>query len=180
MAIAVANRYARALADVVSESGADYRGVLGELQNFLAVYRQSPELREVLETPAIPLEKKIKVLDAVLTRLGAAKLAANFLRVLVRNYRIRSLEEISLAFLKIANERLGVVQVKVFSVASLSDAEQQALRSRFGDVTGKQVEMEFHVDEALLGGIWAQIQSTVYDGSVRGQLNRIREELVNK
>jgi len=177
MAIAVSNRYARALADVVGESGGDYRGILRELGNFLALYRQSAELREVLETPAVPLEKKVKVLDAIVARLGASKLATNFLRVLVRNYRIRLLGEINAAFLRIAYERLGVVQVEVFSATDLSPAEQQALRARFQEVTRKQVELEFHLDAGLLGGIVAQIQSTVYDGSVRGQLNRIREEL---
>lgn len=180
MAIAVSNRYARALADVVSESGADYRGMLRELQSFAVVYQQSGDLREVLETPAVAVEQKIKVVNAIAKRLGASKLAGNFLRVLVRNYRIRLLEEICAAFLRIANERLGVVQVRVFSATSLSPAEQQTLRDRFGAVTRKQVEMEFQLDTELLGGVLAQIQSTVYDGSVRGQLDRIREELLSK
>ena len=179
MAIAVANRYARALADVVSETG-DYRAVYRELQTFLAAYQQSPELREVFETPAIPRENKIDILDALLTRLEVSTVAGNFLRVLVKNYRIGLLSQVCPAFLRIANERLGVVQVSVTSASSLPEPEQQALRARFQEVTRKQVEMEFHLDEELLGGILAQIQSTVYDGSVRGHLARMREQLVNK
>jgi len=179
MAIAVANRYARALADVVSETG-DYRTVLRELESFLAAYRESPELREVFDTPAIPLEPKIKVLEAILARLAVSKVTGNFLRVLVRNYRISLLAEVCAAFLKITNERLGVVQVRVLSATSLSEAEQQALRARFQEVTRKQVEMEFHLDEEILGGILAQIQSTVYDGSVRGHLTRMREQLISR
>jgi F-type H+-transporting ATPase subunit delta len=179
VAIAVANRYARALADVVSETG-DYRAVYRELQPFLAAYQQSPELREVFETPAVSREKKVDVLDAILARLGVSTVAGNFLRVLVKNYRIGLLSQICAAFLRIANERLGVVQVSLISASSLSEPEQQALRARFQEVTRKQVEMEFHLDEELLGGILAQIQSTVYDGSVRGHLAQIREQLVNK
>ena len=177
MAMAVSNRYARALAEVVSQGG-DFRVVLGELENFLATYQESGDLREVFDTPAIPLPKKIKVLEAILGRIGVSKVAASFLRVLVTNYRISLLGEIAPAFLKIANDRLGVVQVKVLSATSLSDAEQEALRARFQEVTRKQVDMEFGLDGELLGGILAQIQSTIYDGSVRGHLERIREQLM--
>jgi len=126
------------------------------------------------------LEQKIKVLDAILHRLGVSKVGTNLLRILVRNYRIRVLPEIRAAFQRIANERMGVVQVKVFSATSLSSPEQESLRHRFHDLTQKQVEIEFHLDENLLGGVLAQVQSTIYDGTVRGQLARIREELLKK
>lgn len=177
MAMAVANRYARALSEVVAPAG-NYREVLADLENFLAAYRESADLRDVLETPAISLAQKVKVLQAILARTGAAEVSANFLRVLVANYRIGILGGICTAFLKIANERLGVVQVRVSSATNLSDAEQQALRTRFEEVTRKKVEMEFRMDGQLLGGILAQIESTVYDGSVRGHLEQIRERLM--
>jgi F-type H+-transporting ATPase subunit delta len=180
MAIAVANRYARALADVVSQAGGDYRTVLREVERFHDIYQESADLREVFDTPAIALPQKVKVLEAILPRAPVSKITASFLQVLVTNYRIGLLGEVCAAFLKIANERLGVVQVKVFSATTLSEAEQQALRVRFGDVTRRQVEMEFRLDGELLGGILAQIQSTVYDGSVRGHLERIREELTKR
>ncbi|MHB8652274.1 MAG: ATP synthase F1 subunit delta [Terriglobia bacterium] len=179
MAIAVANRYARALADVVSQGG-DYRAVLGELRNFNAVYQESADLRDVFDTPAVSLEKKVKVLEAILARLEVSKATASFLRVLVTNYRIGMLGEICAAFAKIANERLGVVEVKVMSATGLTEAEQQALRARFEEVTRKQVAMDFSLDGGLLGGILARIQSTVYDGSVRGNLERIREQLLKR
>jgi F-type H+-transporting ATPase subunit delta len=177
MAMAVANRYARALSEVVAPAG-NYRAVLGDLENFLAAYRESADLRDVMETPSVSLAQKINVLDAILARTGAAEVSASFLRVLVANYRIGMLGEICAAFLKMANERLGVVQVRVSSAAALSDAEQQALRTRFEEVTRKKVEMEFRMDGELLGGILAQIESTVYDGSVRGHLEKIRERLM--
>lgn len=178
--MAVANRYARALADVVGQAGGDYRAVSRELENFLAIYQESADLREVFDTPSIALEKKIKVLEAILARTQTSKVAASFLRVLVTNYRIGLLGEICTAFLKIANDRLGVVQVKIFSATHLSEPEQQTLRNRFHEVTGRQVDMEFRLDGDLLGGVLAQIQSTVYDGSVRGHLERIREQLMEK
>ncbi len=176
MSMAIANRYARALADVVGRTG-DYRRALRELEDFDAVYRESAELREVLETPAVPLPQKIKVLEAILGRLGISSAISNFFRVLVAHYRMRLLGEICRAFLKTVNDRLGVLWVKIFAASDISEAEQQALRARFAELTRKQVELEFHLDPELLGGILAQVESTVYDGSIRGNLQRIRQQL---
>ncbi len=177
MAIAVANRYARALADVVARTG-NYRAVLGELDQFATAYRESAELRAVFETPAVNLTQKIKVVEAIAARLRVSPLTTNFLRVLVTNYRMAMLEEIRGGFAKIANERMGIVQVKVFSAAGLLQPEKQALRARFLEITRQQVELEFHEDPELVGGVLAQIRSTVYDGSIRGHLERIRQRLV--
>ena len=179
MAIAVANRYARALADVVSQTG-DYHVVLGELKNFFASYQESADLRDVFDTPAVSLEKKVKILEVILARIGMSKVTASFLRVLVINYRIGMLGEICTAFARIANERMGVVEVKILSATGLSEPQQQALRARFEEVTQKKVAMEFSLDGEILGGILARIQSTVYDGSVRGNLERIREQLLKR
>ncbi len=174
---AVANRYARALADVVASTG-NYRAVQAELEAFAEVYRASTELREVFETPAVPPAQKMKVLDALLARLGTSHTTSNFFRVLVKNYRLAMLELIREAFARLANDRLGVVQVKIVSAAPLSEAERAALRERFRQVTGREVVMEFAEDAQLLGGLLAQVRSTVYDGSVRGRLDRIRQNLI--
>jgi len=176
MPMVVANRYARALADVVAATG-EYRRVLQELQDFQAVYRESAELRAVCETPAAPLAQKTKVLEAIVARMGAAPVTLNFLRVLLAHYRLPLLEEIIQAFRKIAYDRLGIARVMISSSADLSEAENELLRARFGELTRKQAELEFRVERRLIGGLVAQIGSTVYDGSVRGQLERIRERL---
>jgi len=176
MAMAVANRYARALADVVSRTG-DYRSVLGELEDFAVAYRQSAELREVLTTPAVPLPQKHAVLEAILARLGMSPVVANFLRVLADNYRLGLLDQVLRAFRKIAYDRLGIVRVEVTSAAELSQTEREELLELFGALTRKQVEGQFRIEKDLLGGVLAQIGSTVYDGSVRGHLQRIRARL---
>lgn len=175
--MAVAGRYARALADIVGRTG-NYREILGELETFAGTYRESAELREVFQTPAVPVGEKIKVLDAILVRLATSPVTSNFLRVLLVHYRMNLLDEVVQAFRKAANARMGIVEVKVFSAAELSEAAQSALRARFTELTRRQVELKFHLDPALLGGILAQMNSTVYDGTVRGQLDRIREELL--
>jgi len=173
----VANRYARALADVVAPTG-KYREVQQELLSFAAVSRTSAELREVLTLPSVRMTDKAQVLDAVLARLGVSAVTHNFLQVLLAKYRLGLIEEICQAFLKVVNERLGIVQVKVFTPIPLEGVERDLLQSRFRQLTSKETELEFHLDADLLGGLVAQIGSTVYDGSVRGQLERLRQQLL--
>ncbi len=173
----VANRYARALADVVARTG-NYGEVLRELEDFAASTSASGELREVFETPAILLPDKTKVLEAILKLLGASVVTTNFLRVLLAHYRMGLLSTVIEAFRKISNARQGIVEVKVLSAADLTPPEREALRARLAELTERRVELEFHLDPKLLGGILAQIESTIYDGSVRGQLDRIREQLL--
>jgi F-type H+-transporting ATPase subunit delta len=179
MPIVVANRYARALADVVAATG-DYRKVLEELQDFDRAYRESGELKEVFASPTVTLPQKMKVLEAIGQRMDESPVTLNFLRVLLANYRMPLLEEVVQAYRKIANDRLGVVQVAISSAADLSDAERESVAARFRELTGKQVELEFRIDGDLLGGILARIGSTIYDGSVRGNLARIREQLMTR
>jgi F-type H+-transporting ATPase subunit delta len=155
----------------------DYRRAQEELQAFAGVYRESAELREVLKTPAVSVADKTKVLEAVLARLGISALLANFFRVLLANYRLSLLDPIIEAFGKIAIERMGIARLQITSATQLSPAERETLAARFEAVTKKRVEAEFEVEPELLGGVTAQIGSTVYDGSVRGHLQRIRERL---
>jgi len=177
MPMVVATRYARALADVVA-AGGDYRKVLEELQDFERAYRESRELEEVFVSPAVALPQKMRVLEAIGQSLGQSPVTLNFLRVLLANYRMPLLEEAVQAFRRIAHDRLGVAEITISSASVLSEAEREGVAARFGELTGKQVELEFRIDAALLGGILAQVGNTIYDGSVRGNLARIREQLM--
>ena len=176
MSMAIASRYARALADVLG-SAEGYRTALKELEDFAAVWRESADLREVLVSPAVSSEQRRKVLDTILERLGTSVTASNFLRILLANYRIALLEEVLQAFQKVVNERLGIVEVEVFYAQDLSAEEQDELRAKFVELTGNKVEMKFQREAKLLGGVQARIGSTVYDGSVQGYLERLREQL---
>jgi F-type H+-transporting ATPase subunit delta len=177
MSITIASRYARALADVLGLAG-DYASTLKELNDFAAVWRESHELREALVSPAVSPEQRRKILDQILERLGSPLTTSNFLRVLLANYRIELLEEVLQAFRKVANERLGIVEVEVSCAYDLSGEQQEAFYAEFQALTGKQVVIRFRRDERLLGGVQARIGSMVYDGSVYGQLERLRELLL--
>jgi F-type H+-transporting ATPase subunit delta len=179
MPTVVANRYARALGDVVASTG-NYRAVLSELQDFSAAYHQSVELREVCDTPAVSMAQKLSVLDAIAGKMGSSHVTLNFLRVVMSHYRMPILGEILLAFRNVAYARLGIVQVKISSASDLSNEERALLQARFNQLTAKQSELEFHLDGELIGGLVAQIGSTVYDGSIRGNLDRIREQLLEQ
>lgn len=176
MATAIANRYARALADVVGRTG-DYGRAQEDLAAFAEIYRESGELREVLKTPAIAVADKKKVLDAILTRLGTTPTMVNFFRVLLGNYRLAMLDDIIEAFANLVTDRQGIARVLISSPTRLSSEEQQALVARFEAVTQKKVVADFQVESQLLGGVTAKLGSTVYDGSVRGHLERIRGQL---
>ena len=177
MPTVIANRYARALADVLAATG-NYLPVLKELEDFAVLYRESAELREVSETPAVAMAQKLGVLEALTRRLESSHVTRNFLRVLASHYRLPLLEEVIQAFRNVAYARLGIVRVRISSPALLTNEEQALLRARFDELTRQQSELEFHLDSELIGGIVAQIGSTVYDGSIRGYLDRIREQLM--
>ncbi|MGA3324886.1 MAG: ATP synthase F1 subunit delta [Terriglobia bacterium] len=179
MPTVVANRYARALADVVASTG-NYRQVLSELEDFGAAYHQSLELREVCESPAVSMAQKLSVLDTLVGRMGSSHVSLNFLRVVMSHYRMPLLGEILLAFRNVSYARLGIVQVRISSASPLSNEERDLLQTRFNELTARQSELEFHLDGDLMGGLVAQIGSTVYDGSIRGHLDRIREKLMEQ
>ena len=178
MSMAIASRYARALAEVLGAEG-DFSAMQQELEDFAGVWRESDDLRQVLVSPTISVEQKRGVLDNVIQKLGLSETAGNFLRVLLVNYRIPLLDEVLEAFQKVANERLGIVEVQVSSAQDLMPEEKEALRGKFSELTGKRVEMKFRREEKLLGGIQARVGSTIYDGSAQGYLDRLRGQLTS-
>jgi len=175
MPMAIAERYARALAQVAGPGG-DYAKLAQDLESFATIYRESSDLREVFASPAVSPGQKAGVLGAILKRLECSSVSAKFLRVLLAHYRLNLLEEILRAFQERVYEHLGVIPVKVVSASPLPEGQRVALSERFGGLTGKKMEIEYRVDPDLLGGLKAQIRSTVYDGTVRAVLNRIREQ----
>jgi F-type H+-transporting ATPase subunit delta len=173
---AIAQRYARALVEVIGPQG-NHAAVMRELQSFAEVYRESAELREVFDSPVVLPEQKSKVLEAVLKRLEVSHVTANFLRVLSAHYRLNLLEEVRAAYQDIVNDLAGIVRMSVVSALPLSEEQQAALRDRFQNLTQKTVEIEYRTDPEVLGGVLAQIKSTVYDGTAHGYLERVRERM---
>lgn len=173
---AVANRYARALADVVISQGSA-EVVKAELSAFAQAVDESADLRNFLANPAVARPQKQAVIETLMARMGGSKTLRNFLLVLVDNRRAALLREISEAFEAELRARLGVAKAEVTSAHDLNDEERTKLVRTLERMTGKRVEASYSLDPELIAGAQVRIGSTVYDGSVREQLNRMRSRL---
>jgi len=176
---AVATRYAHALADVVTGSSSPLRAedALAQLRAFETALRSSAELHNALTTPAVPLGRKRAVIQRIGYVLELSQITRNFLYVLVDHRRITLLPEILHSFELVVDERLGFARAEVVTASELSDALRQALSGELERLTGKRIRARFAVDASLIGGAVARIGSTVYDGSVRGQLKSLEQRL---
>lgn len=175
----VVNTYARAFADVVIGSRLDVVRTLAEAQQVAALADQSKELREVWDNPSIGAEQKRAVLDAIVRRVGISPPVRNFVAVLIDKRRTRFLSEIVKQFAHDLNERLGIAEAEVTTARELTVEERAELEADLSRVTGKAIRATYGQNPALLGGAIARVGSTVYDGSVKGQLERIRQQLVS-
>jgi F-type H+-transporting ATPase subunit delta len=176
----VVGTYARAFADVVMTKGnlLDPAKMLEEVRGIEALLKESDQLRRVLENPSIPGDRKRAVLDAISMRLVTTRQVRNFIAVLIDHRRLPLLSEILKQLEQELDERQGFAEAQVSSARQLSDAERQTLEAEIAKMTGKKVRASYAQDASLLGGAVVQIGSTIYDGSVKGQLERIREQLV--
>ena len=173
---AVAERYAAALADVAVERK-NSETIKGNLASFVEAFSSIADLRNALESPALNAEVKRKVIAEVAGKMGLDVAVRNFIYLVVDHRRTEILPEIEQAFLSELNERLGIVDAEVTSAHELNDDEKRQLRTVLEQRTGKKVEARFQIDGALLGGAIVRLGSTIYDGSVRDQLKRLREQL---
>jgi len=175
---AAATRYANALADVVTAAGSALPppNAVAELRAFESALR-SPALRNALITPAVPPARKRAVISRVADVLGLSRITRNLLFVLTDHRRIAALSDVVSAFEQILDERLGFARAQVASAREMGEKQRAALTAALEKTSGKRIRAQFAVDPSLIGGVVARIGSTVYDGSVRGRLERLREAL---
>ena len=173
---AVAERYAAALADVAVERK-NSETIRQNLAMFVEAFSSVADLRNALESPALNAEVKRKVIAEVAGKMGLDVAVRNFIYLVVDHRRTEILPEIEQAFLSELNERLGIVDAEVTSAQELNDDEKRHLNTVLEQRTGKKVQARFQIDPALLGGALVRLGSTIYDGSVRDQLKRLREQL---
>ncbi len=179
MPAAVASRYARALAELVAQPGStlDAEHAASQLDAVAAALQISPQLKHVLLSPAVPSPRKRALIARLAGGLGLSDLVKRFLYVLVDHRRVALLKEVREAFETEIDQRRGVVRVDVASARELAPAQCEALSGELVRLTGKRPRLRFALDPELLGGLVARVGSTVYDGSVRGQLAALRERM---
>jgi len=179
MTSSVARRYARALADVALE---ERRGdqFLGELHAFRKLLDDYPQLNETLINPALPFARKRTIIENVAPRVPVSRTIVNFLLVLLKAARLKQFGHVVEAYELALDESRGIVRGTVASARPLDELTQRRLESVLADRTGKTVRLSYLQDSSLIGGLRVQLGSTVFDGSIRAQLDRIREQLTGE
>jgi len=175
---ASANRYARALFDVALQEKADLAKIAADLVVLAEVMHDHHEMLEAATRHGIPDDVRAKVVGAIADQLGAAPQLRKMLLLLAEAHKLGLLPGMATAYGARLNAHQNIVRADVTSAAPLSPEQTKALADSLSKVTGKNIELSVSVDPSLMGGIVATIGSTVYDGSVRTQLSRMRQELV--
>lgn len=174
----VARRYGTALADVVEKSG-ETNVVQTELKFWEQLINSNTDLQNAFRNPVIAHHDKEKVLESLIERTKPSLTTANFLRVLLRNNRLAEISEINERFAGVLEERSGTVSAQITSARNLSEAEKAELRMNLQKLTGKTLNLNFQTNSEIIGGVVTRIGSTVYDGSIKTQLENLKQQLVN-
>jgi F-type H+-transporting ATPase subunit delta len=174
-----ATRYAKALVDVVTESASrsDTAKVLADLRAVEQLIGGSSELKGALASPAVAPSRKRAVMARLLEPMNVVPQVRNFVYVVIDHRRSDEFPAIVDAFETLADEKLGFVRADVASARELTAEQRSKLEAQVTSLAGKKAKLRFTTDAALIAGVVARVGSKVYDGSVRGQLDRLRTKL---
>jgi F-type H+-transporting ATPase subunit delta len=173
---AAARRYARALFALAEETGAVAR-VRGELAGMAALFESDPGLRNALFRPLHPVAERRAVLRSLCDRLSLTPTVRNFFAYAIDQRRLVDYDAIRAEFEQLADAAAGLVKARVIAAAPLADAQRARLQSALAARTGKSVELDVSVDPSLIGGAVATVGGVVFDGSLRTQLQQLRDSL---
>lgn len=174
---AAANRYARALFDVALKE-ADIQQVGRDVDDFARLVAENGQLERVFANPAIPAARKRALVDELLSKAGTVSSpAAKLLKLLADRDRLVLLPELAAAYRERLMEHAKIVRAEVVTAVGLPADRVAALQQGLASATGRQVQLENRVDPSIIGGAITRIGSTVYDGSVTRQLERMKEAL---
>ena len=171
-----ANRYARALFDVARVE-ADPTVVEQELAAVTGLFRDHADLWKVMTNPAVPVTSKRAIIDTLLPKMALTPVMAKTLALLAHRDRIALLPEILEAYRVRLMDFMNVVRASVTSAVALPADRVAALEASLGMLTGRKVLMTTATDATLMGGVVTRIGSAVYDGSVKRQLEKMRERI---
>jgi len=173
----VAKRYAKALVEVAAEGG-QLETIGRELPALAALFPAEPEVTQFFQNPGIPLRKKEETLQALCDRMQLSPLLSRFLHLLLSRHRMQALPAVARIYQDLMDERLGRVRASVTTAVPLPTELEEELRLKMQGLLGRSVLLEAKVDPAILGGVVAQVDSTVYDGSLRTQIQHLHRYLL--
>lgn len=173
-----ATRYARALLDIALKEKGDLRAIETELAEFVALFTQHPTLEKVLLNPAVPVPRKRATIAELTTRAKLSPVLGKLLLLLAERDRLVLLPDLLAAYRERLLDHLNIVRAEVTTAVALPADRAKAVEQSLARVTGRTVMLETRVDPAIIGGVVARVGSTVYDGSVTTQLQKMRTKLV--
>jgi F-type H+-transporting ATPase subunit delta len=174
-----APRYARAFAEVAEAARLDSGAAQQQMREFAQTLAASSDLREILENPSIEMAGKLKVLDAMAGRMAMFPQVRNFIAVILEHQRLPELDEILTEYKQVVDEHAGATEARITSARPLNTEDRAQLEAQIAKMAGARVRARYTEDATLLGGAVVEIGSTVYDGSLRAQLQQLKQKLVN-
>lgn len=178
MAHAIDQRYAQALADLVAKGAIPADLARRELAELATLVSESVPLRAVIASPAVSWEKKLALLDAIAAKAGVSRVSRNFMIVTAQRGRFGHLGAMEQAFEEIMLQQQGVVRAEVTSARTLGEAERAGIERELEARLGRKLQTRYQTDSELVGGFIARVGDQVYDGSIRGRLQRLRQALI--
>jgi F-type H+-transporting ATPase subunit delta len=173
-----ATRYARALLDVAVKEKGDLPQIEQELATFVDLLTEHPTLEKVLVNPAIPVQRKQATVTELVGRLRTSSMVAKLLALLAARDRLVLLPELLTAYRERLLEHQNVVRAEVTTAVPLAADRTQAIERGLAELTGRTVTLAAKVNPSIIGGVVARIGSTVYDGSITTQLEKMKQKLV--
>jgi F-type H+-transporting ATPase subunit delta len=175
----IARRYATALADVAI-SRREEQKVKAELEFWASMVEGNAQLKEVFANPTIPYDQKRRLLQELIVKTRVSETTAALLQVLLKNQRVGQIKDVAERYSRILDERAGVVAAQVTTARPVPESERGVLREALAQLTGSTVRLQFETDESIIGGLVARIGSTIFDGSVETQLQRLASDMTNR
>jgi F-type H+-transporting ATPase subunit delta len=150
----------------------------GDLESFSSILEQLPDLAPILDHPGLDLERRLALLNDVLSRFDAHPVTARFMDLVVQNSRVREIPAIRSSFERLRDVRFNVASAEVVTAFPIDEGTRKAWDDKLARLTGKKVKVNYTTDETIIGGAVTRVGSVVYDGSLRKQLERIRGALL--
>jgi F-type H+-transporting ATPase subunit delta len=171
----LSRRYSKAIFQLACETGMEEQ-IGREIEQFLDIYARS-DLQRVLTNPAFDLATRKRIMDQVTQSQQLSELAVKFLSLLLERDRLIQLPGIVSRYRRLLNEAKGRVEAKVVSASALDSGWVDQVRDKLRAISGKDVVLQEGTDASLLGGMLIELEGKIYDGSVRTQLEKMKQRI---
>lgn len=176
VSLKVSNRYALSLLSIALEKNM-LDTFYNDVKLLINTFNESDELQRVVESPVVRPEVKISILNEIFSG-KIDKETINFIHFIIKKRREKILYSVAKRFVELRNEHLGIVELLVRTAFELNDDQKEILKERFEKILNKKTIMNFKVDNNLIGGFIAQVGDTVYDASMKHQLELLKKEFI--